>query len=356
MPRSVQSAILVIAVIAVLASLYFLRDTLTQFALALILWLGVDGMTRWLRAKMPFMPEWLALPIALIGILTLLGLIGWGVVQNVGEIAKRTDLYKQRIDTLVAQVYHLLHAPGPPMTVSAWLRQLGGGRLLALIANSFQGIANDVMFVLLYLIFMFPAAALMPSKLDRIFLRPEERAHFAAVLTAIRQSMQTYLWVGTVLSALISGLTFVGLYYLGVPNAMFWAFLIFFLNFIPNIGSVVAVLLPTLATLAQYPDDLGRVALVAGSTGFWQFAVGNFLQPRMMSDSLNLSALVVLLSLAIWGAIWGVTGAFLAAPITVMIMIVLNQFAGTRWLAILMSADGAPRRIRKGTAITEPLS
>ena len=68
----------------------------------------------------------------------------------------------------------------------------------------------------------------------------------------------------------------------------------------------------------------------------------------MMGDSLNLSALVVLIALALWGSIWGITGAFLAAPLTVMIMIIVNQFPATRWMAILMSADGRPRRIRRG--------
>jgi predicted PurR-regulated permease PerM len=354
MPRSIDWAILLIAVIAFTAALYFLRDTLTQFALALILWLGVDGMTRWFKAKIPVMPGWLALPIALFVILALLGLVGWGVAQNVGQVAGQTDIYKQRVDAMTAAVYHFLHLPGPPATISSLMRQSGGGRVLALIANSFQSVAADTMFVLLYLVFLFPAADLMPSKLDRIFPKPDDRAHFAAVITAIRHSMQDYLWVQTILSALISALTFAVLYAIGLPNAMFWSFLIFFLNYVPNIGAVVAVILPTLAALVQFPGDFTRIALVAASVGFWQFAVGSFLQPRIMSASLNLSAVVVLLSLALWGSIWGVTGAFLAAPITVMIMIVLNQFRSTRWIAILLSADGSPRRIRRGAPAPAP--
>ena len=74
----------------------------------------------------------------------------------------------------------------------------------------------------------------------------------------------------------------------------------------------------------------------------WQFLIGNFIQPRMTSDSLNLSAVVMLLALSVWSAIWGLTGAFLAAPLTVMLMIVLAQFHDTRWIAILLSADGKP--------------
>jgi predicted PurR-regulated permease PerM len=91
----------------------------------------------------------------------------------------------------------------------------------------------------------------------------------------------------------------------------------------------------------QFPT-LAPVAAVFAGVGFWQFIIGNFLQPRMTGDSLNLSAVVVLLALAIWGLVWGIIGAFLAAPMTVMIMFVLAQFSATRWIAILLSADGKP--------------
>ena len=83
-------------------------------------------------------------------------------------------------------------------------------------------------------------------------------------------------------------------------------------------------------------------AIVFGIVSFWQFSIGNFVQPRMMGDSLNLSALVVLLALAIWGVIWGIPGMFLSAPLTVIMMILWAQSDDTRWLAILLSADGDP--------------
>jgi predicted PurR-regulated permease PerM len=93
--------------------------------------------------------------------------------------------------------------------------------------------------------------------------------------------------------------------------------------------------------LVQF-SSLPHVAAVTIATSAWQFLIGNFIQPRMTGKSLNLSSLIVLLALAIWGAMWGIAGAFLAAPLTVMLMIVLAQFPKTRWIAILLSADGKP--------------
>ena len=86
-----------------------------------------------------------------------------------------------------------------------------------------------------------------------------------------------------------------------------------------------------------------RAGLVLAVVSFWQFSIGNFIQPRMMGESLNLSSLVVLLALAIWGVIWGIPGMFLSAPLTVLMMVLFAQSEATRWIAILLSSDGNPQ-------------
>jgi predicted PurR-regulated permease PerM len=101
------------------------------------------------------------------------------------------------------------------------------------------------------------------------------------------------------------------------------------------------VALPTAFALVQFPT-LGPVIATAAGIGAWQFVVGNFIYPRMAGATLNLSAVVVLLSLAIWGQLWGIAGAFLSAPLTVMLMIVLAQFDSTRWISVLLSSEGRP--------------
>src|SRR5262249_47280631 len=156
-------------------------------------------------------------------------------------------------------------------------------------------------------------------------------------------------WVQTALSLVTTALTYVTLIALGLDNALFWSIVIFVLNYIPTIGSIAATVLPALFAIAQpswppyMPQETlwGAVAVFLGIS-VWQFVIGNFVSPRMTSNSLNISALVVLLSLAVWGALWGLPGMFLSAPLTVLLMIVLAQIPGTRWIAILMSADGNP--------------
>jgi predicted PurR-regulated permease PerM len=263
------------------------------------------------------------------------------VVVNVSAMLGESASYEQRLDQVLAEAYAALGIGGAPPTVAGLVARLDPARIASELAEGVQNLASDVVFILMYLGFLFPATALMSDKLDRIFTDPKRREAARDVGRRIRGSMERYLWVQTVVSLIITALTYATLVIIGLENALFWSFVIFFLNYVPTIGSVAAVVLVTAVALAQF-TSLPHVAAVFIGASAWQFLIGNFVQPRMTGDSLNLSAVVVLLALAIWGAIWGMAGAFLAAPLTVMLMIVLAQFPSTRWIAILLSADGKP--------------
>lgn len=341
MDWSMRSAIWVIAVGVVAGILYLLRDALTPFALALILWLAIDGLAEQLDKRIPYTPKWLALPIALILVLGVVALITWVVVTNLGIMAADFPTYEARLDQLIVQTFASLRIPGDPPTLANLIARMDPASAAAQVASGLRDMASTVAFILIYLAFLFPASAVMPKKFNFIFGRGEARTAARDVMHRIRVSMERYLWVQTVVSLMITALTYVTLVALGLENALFWAFFIFFLNYIPTIGSVVAVVLTTLVALVQFPAPAQAISVFFG-VSVWQFLIGNFIQPRMTSDSLNLSAVVMLLALSVWSAIWGLTGAFLAAPLTVMLMIVLAQFHGTRWIAILLSADGKP--------------
>ena len=121
--------------------------------------------------------------------------------------------------------------------------------------------------------------------------------------------------------------------------AAFWALLVFILNYIPTIGSIVATILPGLLALVQFESWTPFVILVIGITVIQQ-ALGSFLEPNLMGMTLNLSPLVVVISLILWGMLWGVVGMFLCVPITVILVIILANFPGTRWVSVLLSKEG----------------
>jgi AI-2 transport protein TqsA len=341
MDWSVRAAIWLIAIGVIAAALYLLRGALTPFALALILWLAIDSLAEQLDKRIPFTPRWLALPIALVLVLGVVTLIGWVVAANLGGMASDFPLYEARLNQLIVQMYTSLHIPGYPPTLGNLIARMDPASAAAQVASGVQNLASYAAFILIYLAFLFPASAVMPRKFNFMLGHGEARKAAREVMYRIRKSMERYLWVQTVVSLMITGLTYVTLMALGLQNALFWAFLVFFLNFIPTVGPAVAVVLITLVALVQF-SSVQQVAAVFVGVVIWPFLIGNFILPRLASDSLNLSAVVMLLALAIWSAIWGLAGAFLAAPLTVMLMIVLAQFHDTRWIAIMLSADGKP--------------
>ncbi len=133
--------------------------------------------------------------------------------------------------------------------------------------------------------------------------------------------------------------SYIILTYLNVDFAETWALVIFLLNYIPTIGSILGVIFPALIALLQFDTYTPFLIIALGLTAI-QFTIGNVVEPMFMGNSLNLSAFVIVLSLTFWGTIWGAAGMVLSIPITVMMMIVAAHIPSWRWVAIMLSRDG----------------
>jgi predicted PurR-regulated permease PerM len=348
--RSSKAALLIIASGVVVAGLYFFRGPLTQFALALILWFGIDGFARWLSAKLKA-PRPLALTAGIIVVVGFSGLVIVLLADSVASVLSQAPQYEQRLNSLIGQAYALAGFNKQAPTITDLATRFNAG---ALIGDAVSGLRNalaDALFVLIYLAFIIAAAGAFPVKIAGIFPDPDRRAGAVAIFEDIRRSIESYLWVQTIISLIITALTYATLVAIGLDNAIFWAVLIFFLNYIPTVGSLIATILPTIFAMMQF-DSIVYVAATGLGVGFWQFVIGNFVQPRLMGESLNLSAIVVLLALALWSGLWGMSGAFLAAPLTVMLMLICAQFASSRWIGVLLSADGLPEPEQRGKNAT----
>lgn len=352
MERSLTAGVWIIATGIIIALLYLGRDILAPFALAVFLFLVMEGFARAIDNRIAYIGPG---PARAIAILTVLGgFVGFIVLlaRGIAEFSAQSVSYEQRINALIADVYGQI-GMGTAPTLTELVFNEGNQRFIATIANATGDLSSDLVLLLIYIAFLFLAQSAWPAKLDAVFTHPENRMQAKEVGDAARRGIETYLWTQTVISALITLLTYITLIVLGVENALFLAALIFILNYIPTVGSIVAALVPPLFALVQPgvpewipgadPRDAYIYAgLVFAGVSFWQFAIGNFVQPRLMGETLNLSALVVLLSLALWGALWGIPGMFLSAPLTVLMMILFAQSDSTRWVAILLSANGKP--------------
>ena len=350
--KSGVSGIWIIATGVIIALLYLGRDILAPFALAVFLFLIIEGFARAIDGHSNLLKRGLSRVLAILVVIG--GFVGFLALmaRGIAEFGIQGDAYLARINALLASVYGWMQLGDAP-TLTELVFNESGQAFLGTIASATSGLTGDLVLILIYVAFLFLAQAAWPGKLDRIFVDTDRRQQVKEVGDAARRGIETYLWTQTVISAMITGLTYVTLIALGVDNALFLSTLIFVLNYIPTIGSIVAALVPPLFALVQpevaawipgeAPNDSYVFALlVFAGVSFWQFSIGNFVQPRIMGDTLNLSALVVLLALAIWGALWGIPGMFLSAPLTVLMMILFAQSDSTRWIAILLSANGEP--------------
>ena len=348
MDNSSRTGIWIIAAGVVITALYLGRDIFAPFAIAVFLWLVMESFSRRIDDTVKILPTWACRLIGILFVLFGFGLVLALLAQGIEGISSRAGDYEERINELISDVYQLAGLPDAP-SLSAILFGETGKRFFGSLASATSNLSENLVLVLIYVGFLFLAASNWPAKLDALFPLPENRERVREVSADALRGIEGYLWTQTVISAIITVLTYATLAVMGVENALLLSVLIFILNYIPTIGSILAAFVPLVFAIAQgsWPGYMPEnpyisAGLVFAGVSFWQFSIGNFLQPRLMGDTLNLSTLVVLLSLSVWGALWGIPGMFLSAPLTVLIMITCRQFEATRWIAILLSVDGRP--------------
>ena len=340
---TIRATLLFLSSMALITLLYVTRDLLTPFALAIFIWLIIDAFARWMDNLSSKFPYWLALTIAILTVVALmLGFI-FVIVDTVGDVVQDAPRYEKRLSeifSLIAEKTGRENMTFASLNESFGITEkLQGG--LATFAASVQGVLSQFFLIAMYVVFLFAAQSSFPKKMDDLFPDSEKRGQAAKVGDRIRESIEKYLSVQTIISLMQTVISYIGMTALGLDNALFWALVIFVLNYIPIVGGLAAVALPCIFAIVQF-DSFAQVGLLALILFGAQTIIGNTIQPKMMGDSMNMSALVVILALSVWTALWGGVGAFLSAPLTVIIMIILAQFPSTRWIAVLLSADGNP--------------
>jgi predicted PurR-regulated permease PerM len=323
-----------------------MADIITPLLLAIFLAMMVDAFARVVRRRLPSLPPGGAILAAII--ISTAGVILSGVAVSAKASAFLASLVgaEPKINAMISHVAHALRLRGPG-TIDHMLRQLDPTQYLGLVANGLEGVASNAIFVLIYLGFLIASRQTFERKADKLFRSPRDRQEAFKVFLRVRDGVERYLWIQTVTGLIVTAGSWLLMAVVGLDNAGFWAFLIFIVSYVPIVGAVAAIGLPALFALAQFNGYVAPAVLLGGLWAI-NFVVGNILLPRMQGDSLNLDPLIVMLSLAFWGALWGLTGMFLSTPLTVLAMVILAQFEGSRWIAVLLSADGDPRQLGQG--------
>ena len=203
-----------------------------------------------------------------------------------------------------------------------------------------SGLIATTSVILLYTAFLLVETSTFEQKMHALARDSETYARWRTITDTITKRVGTYLRIKTFTSALTGILGYAILKAFSVDFAEFWGLLLFLFNYIPIIGSFIATILPIFVALVQPGIGLGSTAFVSLLLISVQQGVGSFIEPRLMGNTLNLSPLVILISLAFFGSIWGVTGALLSVPLVSIIGILLASFESSRWLAVILSRNG----------------
>ncbi len=198
---------------------------------------------------------------------------------------------------------------------------------------------SSLLIISLIVIFMLFEAATFRGKVRMAFTGDGAEERFSRVMHEI----QHYIGIKTVVSAATGLLIGVWAWVLGVDFAIFWGLVAFVLNFIPNLGSIIAAVPTTLLAMVQI--GVGRGLLVALGYLVVNMVIGNLIEPHLMGRRLGLSTLVVVLSLVFWGWVWGPIGMLLSVPLTMVLKIMLENTEEFRWVAVLLGDSRAAERL-----------
>ncbi len=324
-----------------IAALVFASDLLIPLAFSLFLFVLITAIVdRAERLKILgwAIPHWLAqlaaLLIVLFGLLSILSILS----NQAEQVIQAFPRYEKRIADILSRIVSLVGDQNYAAAQDA-LSDLKISDFVTGALASARGFLSGLFLVILYIAFMLAERAPMKRKL--VLATPDEESltKLKRITDSISVSLQRYIGIKTMVSLATGLASYLIMKPVGLDFAETWAVLAFALNFIPTIGSIIGVILPSVVALVQF-DTFTPFLIIAFGCGAVQFVIGNILEPSLTGKSLNLSPLSVILALTFWAAVWGVAGALMSVPITVCALILMSHFPATRSVAILISGDG----------------
>ncbi|MDA5192522.1 AI-2E family transporter [Govanella unica] len=317
------------------------RDLFVPFAIALLIWILISALAS-VIGRVPFsgrrLPRGVSIVLALVIIALGLGITVEMIIQSMGSMGEAAKGYSENARNMISIIFDRLNIP-EPRNLSDMAKQIDIGASLGIVAGGLSAFAETFGLVFIYAIFLLASERAWKQKFHVLVPDTEKRERMATLITRVREEVQAYLWLRSLISLAAAVTSYLVLISVGFKFAGFWALLIFLFNFIPTIGPIVGVVGPSLFALLQFGVTVNFVIVAAGLS-FTQFVLDNVVSPRIQGARLGLDPVVLLLALVGWGMMWGLAGMFLSVPLTVIAMIVFSHFPRTRPLAILLSEKG----------------
>lgn len=320
------------AVVIVIAGMMAAKDILIPILLAIFITILVTPLLNWLQKK------GLNSSFALVGVIAILiivmTLFGLIVSSSLHDFASNLPQYEAKLRVTLSSIMDFFRSQGMVFTEEMISDLINPGKIAQFASQAVKGFGSALtssLILLLLVVFMLLEASSLPKKLNAIHV--DALSHAKDILHSVKQ----YMLLKSLFSLLTGLFVYVVLLFIGLDYALLWGVLAFLLNFIPNIGSIIAAIPAVLLALIQ----LGFIGALEVALLFLviNILVGSILEPKYMGEGLGLSALVVFVSLIFWGWVFGPIGTLLSVPLTIVLKLVLFTNPRTKWIAVLLGPN-----------------
>jgi len=251
------------------------------------------------------------------------------------EFNRAFNQYYSKLNEMTLDIMRALQIPPESVPRISWMDILG--RYLRNISEAAFALSSKVVLTLVFFMFMLLEAPFLNNKIDRAF-SGYTAVRIKNIISSVSQEISRYLGTLTLISLATALCVWGVLEIIGVELAVGWSVLVFLLNFITTVGSIIATIPPVMMAMLQFSPGYFQPIMVLILVSTIQFSIGNLITPKVVGDRLGLSPVVILLSLLLWGTIWGIPGAILSVPIASIIKIVCENFVSLRPIAVMMGS------------------
>ncbi len=329
-------ALNIAAFIIIIAGVMYAQSMITQLLMAFFVSIICAQPIVWLQKKK--VPQGLAIIIVFVGIIVVFLGFGQLIGTSLSSFSEDAPKYEQNLQEMGETVFQFAEDKGVKISADEMKKMFDPSKVMRITAGflgqlgGFMGNAFTIFFLVLFLLMELDSFSV---KANAIVKGSGTSLEF---LNTIGNSIRHYLSIKTMTSLLTGAIIWISLAIIGVDYAIIWALIAFLLNYIPNIGSILAAVPAILFTLVQL--GFGGVIWTTGVFLVANVLVGSVIEPKIMGKGLGLSTFVVFLSLIFWGFMLGTIGMFLSVPLTMAIKIMLEQNPRTKWIAIILGTEG----------------
>lgn len=334
-PPGIPSVIIFAALIIIIAGVMVSESIVKPLLMALFISIICAQPILWLQKKK--VQKNFAILLVLIGFVFLFVLFGILIGNALSSFSNDAPKYKQILSEMSQSVFQNLKSRGINIGSAMTYDMLEPSRIISItqsLLGQMGSAMGNILTVILLAVFLLLELDGIPVKVMAIF----EGSHDSlSYLRVIESNIRQYLWIKTIISLMTGLLIWICLAIIGVDYAIIWALIAFLLNYIPNIGSLIAAIPAILFSYVQlgFKEAIWTtIVFVAVNT-----VIGNVVEPRVMGKGLGLSTFVVFWSLLFWGFVLGIIGMFLSVPLTMAIKIMLAQKKQTKWIAVLLGTQ-----------------